>query len=305
MNSGYFNQSHPLTKLFVAAVIAFTCFFLTLILAVILAVPIFGIGPLELMNAIQDLANPDNLNLLKYLQIAQSTGLFLIPPFIIAHLFSGNSIDYLKFKKAPLLLPSVIGILMIFSALPAINFLTQINQGLHLPDWLSPIEEWMRRAEDSAEKLTEAFLFVDNPGGLVINLLMIAVIPALGEELLFRGVIQRIFIDWMKNMHIGIFLAAILFSFLHFQFYGFLPRTLLGMLFGYLFVYSGSIWYPILAHFFNNAMAVMVYYYFGKEGFEKSIEQFGTQGISLYFVLAGVIVLYFLIRSFRSNFRGA
>ncbi len=303
MNPGYFYQSHPLTKLLVAAVISFSCFILTFFAAIILAIPLFGIGPLELINALEDLTNPENLTLLKYLQIAQSTGLFLIPPFIIAYLFSGNTLSYLKLLKAPRLLPSLIALLMIFSSLPVIAFLTQINQGLHLPEWLSPVEDWMRRAEDSAERLTEAFLHMDSAGGLLFNLLMIAVIPALGEELLFRGVVQKVFSDWTKNIHLGIFLAAALFSFLHFQFFGFLPRTLLGILFGYLFVYSGSLWYPILAHFFNNAMAVMIYYYIGKEGVEKSFEQFGKESLSFYFIVAGALVLLFLMRFFRSNFR--
>jgi len=305
MNTGYFYQSHPLTKLLLAAVISFSCFILTFIAAIIMAIPIFGIGPPELINALEDLTNPENLNLLKYLQIAQSTGLFLIPPFIIAYLFSGNTLNYLKLLKAPMFLPSLIALLMIFSSLPVIAFLTQINQGLHLPEWLSPVEDWMRRAEDSAEKLTEAFLLMDSAGDLLLNLLMIAVIPALGEELLFRGVVQKVFSDWTKNIHLGIFLAAALFSFLHFQFYGFLPRTLLGILFGYLFVYSGSLWYPILAHFFNNAMAVIIYYYIGKEGVEKSFEQFGKESLSFYFIVAGTLVLLLLMRYFRSNFRQA
>lgn len=303
MNFSYFYQASPFTKILLSGIVAFTCFFLTFILAVLLAMPIFGVGPVDLINALGDLTNPDNLNLLKYLQIAQSTGLFLIPPFILGYLFSGSSFSYLKIQKAPLLLPSFIGILTIFACLPIINFLTEINQSLSFPEWLSSIEDWMQRSEDAAQKLTDAFLAVDTTKGLLLNLFMIAVIPALGEELLFRGVIQRIFVEWTKNIHWGILISALLFSAMHFQFYGFLPRVMLGMLFGYLFVYSGSIWYPVIAHFFNNGMAVLVYFFVGKDTVEKSIDQFGTQGVSVYFVILAVLILYLLMRFFRSYFR--
>lgn len=305
MNFSYFYQASPITKLFISGIISFSCFILTFILALLFAIPIFGIGPVDLLNTLSDLNNPDNLNLLKYLQIAQSAGLFLIPPFILGYLFTGSSLTYLKIRKTPSFLLSLTGILIILTCLPVINFLTEINQSLSLPEWLSSVEGWMQRSEEAAKKLTESFLAVDTTKGLLINLLMIAVIPALGEEFLFRGVIQRIFIEWTKNIHWGILISALLFSAMHFQFYGFLPRTMLGMLFGYLFVYSGSIWYPVIAHFFNNAMAVLVYFFVGKETVEKSIDQFGTQGISVYFVLLAIIILYLLMRFFRSNFRSA
>jgi len=267
--------------------------------------PIFGIGPSDLIHALEDLNNPENLNLLKYLQISQSTGLFLIPPFILGYLFSGNSWSYLKFRQLPMMVPAVITFLILISCLPVVNFLNEFNQGLQLPGWLSGVENWMKRSEQAAEKLTEAFLAVDSINGLLLNLLMIAVIPAIGEELLFRGVIQRILVEWTKNIHLGIFIAAFIFSAFHFQFYGFLPRLLLGVLFGYLFVYSGSIWYPVIAHFINNAMAVLVYYFIGKEGVEESIDQFGAKGMSVLFVFAGIILLILLFRFFRSNFRKA
>jgi uncharacterized protein len=305
MNFSYFYQASPITKLFLSGIISFSCFILTFILAVLFAIPIFGIGPVDLLNALSDINNPDNLNLLKYLQIAQSAGLFLIPPFILGYLFSGSSFNYLKVHKSPTFSLSLIGILIILTSLPIINFLTEINLSLSLPEWLSSLEGWMQRSEEAAKKLTEAFLAVDTTKGLLLNLLMIAVIPALGEEFLFRGVIQRIFIEWTKNIHWGILISALLFSAMHFQFYGFLPRTMLGMLFGYLFVYSGSIWYPVIAHFFNNAMAVLVYFFAGKETVEKTIDQFGTQGVSVYFVLLAIILLYLLMRFFRSNFRPA
>lgn len=267
--------------------------------------PVFRLSPSDLLNALSDLNNPQNLNLLKYFQITQSTGLFLIPPFILAFLFSDNSFSYLKINNTPLFAPSLISIVIIIISLPIINFATEINQGLNLPEWLSSLENWMKSTEESAYQLTKAFLNVTTIEGLMVNLFMIAVIPALGEELLFRGIIQRLFSEWTKNIHLGIFITAILFSALHFQFFGFLPRTLLGILFGYLFVFSGSIWYPIIAHFFNNAMAVFVYFFLGSEVVENTIDKMGTEGVSVILVMLGIGILYLLIRYFKSFFKPA
>jgi membrane protease YdiL (CAAX protease family) len=91
-----------------------------------------------------------------------------------------------------------------------------------------------------------------------VNLLMIAILPAIGEELLFRGVLLRLFREWTKNVHVAIIITALLFSFIHFQFYGFLPRFLMGVLFGYLVYWSGSLWVSVIAHFVNNGTAVIV-----------------------------------------------
>src|SRR5690606_9694418 len=106
---------------------------------------------------------------------------------------------------------------------------------------------------------------------LAINLLMIAIIPAIGEELLFRGGIQNIFYKWFKNPHIAIWAAAILFSAIHVQFYGFIPRMLLWALFGYLLVWGKSIWYPIIGHFINNGSAVVTAFIYQQQG--KSIDE--------------------------------
>ncbi len=136
-------------------------------------------------------------------------------------------------------------ILLVFVINPFINFTGEINGRMHFPPWLEDMEEWMRTAEENAERLTRAFLEVKTTGGLLFNLLMVAVLPAIGEELLFRGVIQKQLSAWSGSHHWGIWLSAALFSALHMQFYGFLPRMLLGALFGYLL---GLEWLPVAPH---------------------------------------------------------
>jgi len=148
----------------------------------------------------------------------------------------------------------VVGIM--FASMPLIEFLSNLNQKMVLPHFL----KWMRDSEDSAEKLTNALLKMDNIGQMVFNLIFIGLFTAIVEEFMFRGVMQTIFIKWFKNKHAAIWLTAILFSAFHMEFFGFLPRMMLGVLFGYFVVYSGSIWPAVLGHFINNGTDVVLTY---------------------------------------------
>jgi membrane protease YdiL (CAAX protease family) len=170
---------------------------------------------------------------------------------------------------------------------------------MNFPEWLSGVEQWMKNAEENAAELTEVFLKVDSTGGLLFNLFMIALLPAIGEELLFRGVIQRIFTRMTQNIHWGIWISAILFSALHIQFYGFVPRMLLGVLFGYLLVWSGSMWLPVLAHFINNGFAVVAMYLIDKNVLNPQVEEIGSTSGSYYAAvlsLALVVIFMWLIK---------
>lgn len=137
---------------------------------------------------------------------------------------------------------------------------------MKLPGFLKGIEDWMLRKELEVGNLTKQLLVMNSISVLLVNLLMFVVIPAFGEELIFRGCLQKIFKRLTGNYHIAIWITAIIFSAIHVQFYGFIPRMLLGALFGYLLVWSGSLWLPILAHFMNNAIAVITAYIYQQKG---------------------------------------
>ena len=186
-----------------------------------------------------------------------------------------------------------------FFAAPFINFIGELNANMVLPEWMSGVEKWMRNAEDNAEVLTKAFLKVDSINGLLFNLFMIAFLPAIGEELLFRGVIQRIFTNWTRSYHWGIWISAILFSALHMQFFGFIPRMLLGAMFGYLLVWSGSMWLSIFAHFLNNGIAVIAMYMIDKNMLTGDVEVVGSTQESYYMAaisLGLIVVFMFMIK---------
>ncbi|SDM77460.1 CPBP family intramembrane glutamic endopeptidase [Pedobacter antarcticus] len=186
--------------------------------------------------------------------------LFLVPPLLLARLEHIKISELIGLEK-----PGARGLLIVAAlmacSMPVIEWLALWNQQMVLPEWLKPIEEWMRAKEDEATRLTLAFLKVNNVGDYFINLVVIALLPAIGEEFLFRGAIQRSFKRMFANPHIAIWVAAFIFSAIHMQFFGFLPRLLLGAMFGYIYWWTGSIWYAVFAHFLNNGYAVTMAWY--------------------------------------------
>ena len=192
-------------------------------------------------------------------------------------------------------------ILLFVLFLPILNFTVELNKLLVLPDWLSELENWMRNAEDSAAVKTKALLKMDNYQDLLFNIFLIGILPAVGEELAFRGVVQKVLIGERENPHIGIWGAAFIFSFIHFQFFGFLPRLLLGAFFGYLFYWSKSIWLPILGHFVNNTSAVLVAYYLGSNGMEEKLEKIGTTEQSSFVPLIAALLFCAFLYYFKKQ----
>ena len=301
MVKSLFRDIQPSLKLLFTGFVVVIAFLFTQIIAAILAIPIFGLSQVMGMLSGIDFSDPGSMNLLKYFQIFQSIGLFIVPPLIVAWLFHESMKEYLSLNKKPMLPAIILIVLLIFIINPFINFTGAINAEMHFPEWMSGVERWMRNAEDTAEKLTKAFLKADTIGGLFLNLFMIAVLPALGEELLFRGVIQKLFSQITRNHHWGIWISAALFSALHMQFYGFIPRLLLGGMFGYLLVWSGSLWLPILAHFINNAAAVVLLYMIDKGQIDPRIEEFGTGTGEWYIALFSLIMGLLILAAIRNQ----
>ncbi|WP_240775159.1 CPBP family intramembrane glutamic endopeptidase [Pedobacter xixiisoli] len=196
----------------------------------------------------------------KILVVAQQIGLFLTPAVLIAVIERRKLSAFYGFKAPKINWLLLIAILSI-CWMPLMGLSNEWNQKMVFPEFLKGIERWMRAMEDSAAKVTEAILKMNNVGDLLINLFVIAVTPAICEELIFRGAVQRTIFRIKSNPHVAIWISAMIFSAIHFQFYGFLPRLLLGAAFGYVYYFTGSIWYAVFAHFLNNAYAVCVAYY--------------------------------------------
>jgi len=276
MKTPLLGSQSPLTRIVFTVLLTISCFLIFFIIGILLAIPLFNVNLFNSFTSITDYSDPATVNLLKYLQIIQSLGLFIIPPLLAGYFFERDSIGYLRIDKPSRLLIYLLTIVIMFAVLPVINWMVVVNEGMHLPEFLKGFESWMISTEAEATKLTETFMEIKSLGGLTVNLIMIALLPAIGEEFMFRGLIQRLFNELFKNIHIAIFISALLFGAMHLQFYGILPRMMLGVLFGYLFYWTGSIWIPVFAHFVNNASAVIISFMATKGTISAGYEDFGA-----------------------------
>ena len=244
-----------------------------------------------------------NINTLKWIQLLQTISLFLLPSLILAYLCAKAPWNWLLLDKKVdwTILLWAIGIMLV--ALPAINLTSHWNQQMVLPSWLSGLEEWMKNKEAEAEWLTKQFMSVTTVSGLLVNLLLMAVLPALSEEITFRGVLQRLLSPKHStlNSHLSSWLTAIIFSAIHMQFYGFVPRMLMGALFGYMLVWTGSLWVPMLMHFVNNGMAVLLYFMASRAGWDMDkVDAIGA-GNTLWLGIVSIVLTVVGIYMFRRS----
>lgn len=241
---------------------------------------------------------------LKWLQLLQTCGTFLLPPLLCAWLWSDGHkpFEWLHLNHGMSWQVALLAIATMVSAIPGINLLADLNSRIVLPDCLADIEQSLQQMEETAAQLTERFLQADNFGTMLLNIGLVALLPALSEELSFRGILQQIMVNGERakgRMHVAIWVAAIVFSAVHMQFYGFVPRMLMGAMFGYVFVWTGNLWAPILMHFTNNGLAVIVYYLMGDAETDKTwADTIGSGPMWWLGVLSIVLVglLLYLIR---------
>lgn len=220
-------------------------------------------------SALMDVLNMDSgLDItpavLKYVQLILATFVFIVPANAYSHLFSDNTFVFFEFKKPSLLFLFFAALLWLFT-LPIISFLADINNKIAFPVSFAGLENSFRLAEARAENATRFLLNITSLSGLMVNLLVIAVVAAIAEELIFRGIIQKLLFEQSKNIHLAIWLTALVFSLFHLQFFAIIPRIVLGAALGYTFYWSKSIWVPIFFHFINNASIVFVSYLYQKK----------------------------------------
>lgn len=240
-----------------------------------------------------------NIIMLKIGQGLSSTLMFIAPPVILYAITRERPMDQLGFRKPVKSWMLLIGVALMFVSLPLTNILGDWNAKVNF----GALENWLKMLEDAAGDLTQRMLEVDTIWGLMGNLLVIALIPAIGEELTFRSVLQQA-LTKRCNVHLSVFLSAFIFSFIHFQFYGFLPRLFLGLLLGYLFYYSGSIWTTILMHFINNGTAVVMGYLEYKGYTNMEWEHFGSTSNVAVLVASLVITIgmIWIVAKKQSNY---
>ncbi|HLG33888.1 MAG TPA: CPBP family intramembrane glutamic endopeptidase [Bacteroidia bacterium] len=302
-NKGIWEHNTPYSKLLITVGIVLLSTMAFTFISILASSFLFHISIADLQNIITDFENPGVVSVLKLIQTLTSLGSFVIPPFLLAYLFSQNTGEYLFLKKGVNGMNILLVILCMMAAVPLINFLAELNSKMALPSFLSSLEGWMKEKEAAAAGITKKFLEIKSTPELILNLGMMALIPALGEELLFRGIVQRIFSDWTKNVHGGIWISSVLFSAMHMQFYGFIPRLMLGVLLGYMLVWSGSLWLPIIAHFFNNASAVIFIFLFNRGSISIDPDKIGTDESSSSYLIAGTVIFLSLLYVFYGRLK--
>ena len=263
----------------------------------LIAVFVFVMIATLLVTVLVTTGDMNDMSNVKVMQLIQSFGLFVIPPFVMASLWSNNAFEFLRLKSTLRWTTVFYVVAFMLVAIPFINMLSWLNQQIILPEALSEIEKMMQSSEVQIAEITEKMLNVSTLGALLFNVFLVAVVPALGEELFFRGTIQRLLSDW-KGALFAIWITAFVFSAIHMQFYGFLPRMLLGAFLGYLLLWSGSLWLLIIAHFVNNSVAV-VFYYLKFNGVKViDVETIGTDDTLWLGIISGIVCVFlgFLIR---------
>ncbi len=235
----------------------------------------------------------DGMNDITNVQIGQVISQvfgFMLPPILYVMLVKEKPFNYLGFKK---LQPwSLLGIVAIFTIIPFLAMVTEWNDNVSLPESMASLEQKLRYIQEVANDTTERFM---TEGSLFSGLLIVAALAAISEELLFRSVIQKAFVKLCKNAHVGIILTAIVFSAFHGDFFGFVPRFILGLMLGYMFYLSGSIFPSMLMHFVNNGTIVMLYYLNKKEVINVDIETFGLTDNMLVIILSIVTTVAIFI----------
>jgi uncharacterized protein len=249
------DEKTPLFQLLLFIIVVFVGGAILFSLTVVAGRFMFEIDP-DSFNNLESEMGPKESAFMKYTLVMQQISLFILPALLLMPII--NPHPKLRFPdfKSPAFNEIILVILLAFCIFPITSFTGQLNSQVTLPDWLSGVEKWMVEKEESAGRVIQIVTFPDNIVTFFGNIVIIAILPAFGEELIFRGVLQKILTRLLKSGNASVWITALVFSSLHLQFFGFLPRFILGLVYGYLFLWSRTLWLPILAHFVNNAVSV-------------------------------------------------
>lgn len=182
-----FQQLKPYLKIMALILVMIVTFLIVLALGVAISIPVFGSGILESLASFSDYADPHMIAALKYFQIINQVGVFIAPALIFVILTDDNIKGYLNLNGGIKAVSIIFGLVLLLISMPFINWLVEVNNEMHLPSFLSRVESWMRNSEDTAQKLTDTFLATKTWGGFAANILMVGILAAIGEELIFRG----------------------------------------------------------------------------------------------------------------------
>lgn len=194
---------------------------------------------------------------LRIAMVMQDVLVFIIPALITAMVATRLPARLLGIDSFPRISTMVLALVTLICSVPVMNAVIDWNQSLRLPASLCEVENVMRQLEENAKAVTDSLMAGASIPSLLLSVLIVGVFAGFSEELFFRGAMQRILISTKLNVQLAVWIVAFVFSLFHFQFFGFVPRLLLGAYFGYLLVWSRSLWLPVLVHVFNNSIVVI------------------------------------------------
>lgn len=229
----------------------------------------------------------------KIFQLISALFLFVLPVVFLSRYWYQEPVKEYSLNKIPMFNQILLVFFLVIIIQPCINMLAYVNEQIQLPQALEGLEKIFKDAELSAAETTKKLLTVSTIGGYIFNLFLIALLPAISEELFFRGAVQKIFSEKFSK-YIAVWITAFFFSLIHFQMYGFIPRMILGAILGYLLVWTRSLWIPILAHFLNNALAISVAYFSNSNNYLTKLEDLGKKE-TIYYGLVSTIISIFLL----------
>lgn len=300
MNQSFLRPSSdsPLRLLAMLLVLMFIGASLASFIGFAIAQFVLGIPLLDDPSLLDDRSDPSLTPLLRLLQTLQALGMLVVPGVVMLNALEGQS-GFRRLFRFPKRQTVMLCFAVFPVLIPFVHFTSDLNAAIPIPGGFG---DWAAAKEAEVMELTLRFMDMPNVGLLLFNLFMIALLPALGEELLFRGIIQRMCVRQGFNVHIAVWAAALLFSAIHLQFLSFIPRALMGALLGYLLAWSGNMWYPIIAHFTNNAAAVVLYYASQHGLTNVDIQDMdGGNPVTVTFSLVFGLMLLYLFRQYLAS----
>ena len=292
---GVWSETSYSTLLYLLLVVILGGLISSFLVGAVICQLVYGISFFSSSNQVFDPSNSQMMDAMKTMQLFNAIGTFVVPPLVFLHLRGQSFSNYLKLEK------SLSGIIvakvfvLAIAMIPLANYLGSINEAIPFPEFLN----FLKVAEEQTLLLTQQFLIMDSIWDLGIMILIMGVVAAVGEELLFRGILQNLFQNWSKSKHLAAWLTALLFSVIHMQYHAVLPRFFLGAFIGYVYLYSGNLRSAIYLHFFYNTSLVVLAFLIQHEYVSSSLESFGTASISI--AISAVILLFSISYKWFSN----
>lgn len=297
-----YGNRRPWTAFLMLLLFVFIGMFVGQFFGFLAMLPLTGVGleALSNPNFLADImSDPTYKRAVMIMNACVATSAFIVAPLVYLYGYAKMPLSIFFNNNNIITIPLLLTIFIVIAFMTVNSIFIEWNAKMELPEFLRGFEAWAKRLEEQAEVLTQMMTRFDNKVDLGLALIVIAVVPAVGEELLFRGLIQNQLGGITKNAHVAIWLAAIIFSAFHFQFYGFVPRMLLGALFGYLYYWSGNLLVPIFAHLMNNGLTLILLYMYQHGAIEFDIEsETSVPFTNIIFSLVLVVALIFYFKRY-------